>query len=138
MAHHNKRTKKFLGTALQNKLLLVLFLCAVIPMAIAVLSLYYLVFNLLAWQIGIPEEISNNLVPVVQKINIIILVALPIVLFIMWLVALEISHRIAGPLLRLERDLDDHISGKSHGQIKLRPKDELKILTDKINKLICK
>ena len=138
MVRHNKRTKKFLGTSIQKKLLLVVFLSAAIPMAIAVLSLYYLVFNLLAWQIGIPEEISNNLVPVVQKINIIILVALPIVLFIMWLVALEISHRIAGPLLRLERDLDDHIAGKSQGQIKLRPKDELKTLVEKINKLICK
>jgi len=134
----NKRKKKFLGTSFQKKLLLLIFASAIIPTAIVATALYYLIFNLLAWQIGIPEAIAYNLIPVLRKINLIILVSLPIVFFLVWLIALELSHRISGPLFRLERELDERIAGKGHGQIKLRPKDELRAIVDKINKLINK
>jgi len=135
---HRIRNRKFLGTSVQKKLLLLIFFCAVIPLAIAALSLYYLIFSLLAWQIGIPEEVLETLLPAVRKINLIMLIAVPIILFVIWVIAMEISHRIAGPIFRLEKELDDHLAGKSHGPIKLRTKDELKILVEKINKLICK
>lgn len=132
----NKRKAKFIGTALQNKTLILVFAAAVIPAAIIVVCLYYLIFNMLAWQIGIPEAIAYNLVPVARKVNLILLIALPIVLFIIWFIALELSHRIAGPLYRLEKELDERIEGKKKGPIRLREKDELKLLADKINKLI--
>jgi uncharacterized C2H2 Zn-finger protein len=132
------RKKKFIGTSVQKKLLFLIFSSAVIPMSIATIGLYYLVFNLLAWQAGLPEEIAYSLGPVVRKINMIMLIALPVIMLLLWIIALEISHRIAGPLFRLEKELDDHIAGKEHGHIKLRPKDELKALVEKINKLICK
>ena len=135
---HITRNKKFLGTSVQKKLLLLIFSCAVIPLSIAILSLYYLVFSLLAWQIGIPEEMAGTLMPVIRKINIIMFIAIPVVLFVLWVIALEISHRIAGPIFRLEKELDEHLAGRAHGPIKLRLKDELKILVEKINKLICK
>jgi hypothetical protein len=133
-----KRKKKYMGTSFQKKLLLLIFASAIIPTAVVSAVLYYLIFNLLAWQIGIPEAIAYNLIPVVRKINLIILVSLPLAFLIIWLVALELSHRISGPLFRLERELDEHIAGKGRGPIRLRPKDELKALVDKINKLINK
>ena len=68
----------------------------------------------------------------------IILIALPITLFVIWFIALELSHRIAGPLYRLEKELNERIDGKKSGPIQLREKDELKELADKINKLIVK
>ncbi len=107
-------------------------------MGIATIGLYYLIFNLLAWQVGLPEDIAYSLAPVVRKINMIMLIVLPVLLLCLWIIALEISHRIAGPLFRLERELDDHIAGKGDGHIRLRPKDELKALVEKINKLIFK
>jgi len=135
---HIKRTRKFIGTSVQKKLLRLIFFSAVIPLAIAVVSLYYLIFNILAWQIGMPEAVTQSLAPAIRKINAIILIALPLVILAIWVAALEISHRIAGPLFRLEKELDDHIAGKGDGHIKLRPKDELKALAEKINKLIFK
>lgn len=134
----NKRKKKYLGTPLQKKLLILIFASAVVPASIVAACLYYLIFNMLAWQMGIPEAIAYNLIPVVKKVNLIILIALPITLLIIWLIALELSHRIAGPLARLEKELDFRISGESHGPIRLRKKDEFKSLADKINKLIRK
>ena len=135
---HIKRKKKFIGSSFQKKLLLLIFASAIIPTSIVTAALYYLIFNLLAWQIGIPEAIAYNLIPVVRKINLIILVSLPIVFSFIWLIALELSHRISGPLFRLERELGERLAGKGHGHIKLRPKDELRALVDKINKLINK
>jgi hypothetical protein len=131
-----KRRKKFMGTSFQKKLLLLIFASAVIPTAIVATALYYLIFNLLAWQIGIPEAIAYNLIPVVKKINLIILVSLPIIFFLIWVIALELSHRVSGPLFRLERELEERIAGKGQGHIRLRPKDELKVLVDKINRLL--
>jgi nitrogen fixation/metabolism regulation signal transduction histidine kinase len=132
----NKRKAKFIGTALQNKTLVLVFVAAVVPTAIIAACLYYLIFNMLAWQLGIPEAIAYNLVPVARKVNLIILIALPIALFVIWFMALELSHRIAGPLYRLEKELNDRIEGKKSGPIQLREKDELRVLADKINRLI--
>jgi len=133
-----KRKRKYMGTLFEKKLLLLIFASAVIPTAIVAAILYYLIFNLLAWQIGIPEAIAYNLIPVVRKINLIILISLPIIFLLIWMVALELSHKISGPLFRLERELEERIAGKGHGHIRLRPKDELKALVDKLNKLLNK
>ncbi|MBW2171383.1 MAG: hypothetical protein JRF69_05275 [Deltaproteobacteria bacterium] len=49
-----------------------------------------------------------------------------------------ISHRIAGPLHRIERTIDEVVRGEDVELIRLRKKDEqeLKNLADRINKLI--
>jgi methyl-accepting chemotaxis protein len=130
------RKAKFINTPVQNKTLILVFIAAVVPTAIVAVCLYYLIFNMLAWQLGIPEIIAYNLVPVARRVNIIMLVSLPIALFIIWLAALELSHRIAGPIFRLEKELDARITGNKSGPIKLRESDELKSLADKINKLM--
>ena len=132
----NMRRAKFINTPVQNKTLTLVFLAAVVPVAIVSVCLYYLIFNMLAWQLGIPEIIAYNLVPVARKVNIIILVSLPIALFFIWFAALELSHRIAGPIYRLEKELTDRLEGKKTGPIQLREKDELKQLADKINSLM--
>jgi len=133
---NNKRNKKYLGTSFQKKLLFLVFASAVIPAIIVGLCMYYLIFNMLAWQMVIPESIINNLMPVLRKVNLILMISGPIVIFIIWLAALELSHRIAGPLYRMEKDLDERIAHGGKGPIKLRPKDEFKILVEKINKLL--
>jgi signal transduction histidine kinase len=130
------RKAKFINTPVQNKTLILVFVAAVVPSAIVAVCLYYLIFNMIAWQLGIPEIIAYNLVPVARKVNIIMLVSLPVALFIIWFMALELSHRIAGPIYRLEKELDSRLNGKEINPIKLREGDELKALADKINSLI--
>jgi len=135
---NNKRRKKFLGTAFQNKILFLVFASAVIPSAFIAICLYYLIFNTLAWQMVIPEAIAYNLMPALHKVNAIIFISMPLILLLIWLIALEISHRMAGPVYRMEKELDARIKGEKKGPIILRQKDEFKILVEKINKLICK
>jgi signal transduction histidine kinase len=135
---NNQRRKKYLGTSFQNKMLFLVFASAVIPAVIIAACLYYLIFHMLALQMVFPEAIAYNVMPVLDKINVIIAVALPLSLFLIWIIALELSHRIAGPLYRMEKELDERINGHKHGPIRLREKDEFKLLADKFNKLICK
>lgn len=132
----NRRRRKYIGTPLQKKLLILILVSAILPAAIVAVSLYYLIFNMLAWQIGIPEIIAYNLLPVIRKVNLIILISLPIILFVLWKIALEFSNRIAGPVYRIEKELESRISGIQHGPIKIRRKDELLTLVDKINRLL--
>jgi len=135
---NNKRGVKYLGTPFQNKLLFLVLASAIIPTTIVAICLYYFIFNLLARQMAIPEAIAYNIMPVLQKVNIIIILTLPVVLAIIWFVALELSHRIAGPLYRIERELDEILAGKRHGPIKLRKNDEFKALVEKINRIVYK
>lgn len=135
---NNKRKGKYLGTVFQNKLLFLVFASAVIPATIIALCMYYLIFNMMAWQLVIPESIAYNLVPVLRKANIIIIISIPIVLALIWTAALVLSHRIAGPLFRIEKELDERIAGVKQGPIRLRKKDELRPLVDKLNLILNK
>lgn len=132
----NKRRKKLIGTPLQKRILYLLFLSAIIPALIVGVCLYYVIFDIMAWQLGIPEAVAYNLIPVAKKVNLIIAIAIPITIFILFVIALELSHRIAGPLRRIEKELDKMISGEKRGPIKIRKKDAFKPLVDKINKLL--
>ena len=134
----NRRKIKYLGSPIQKKLLFLIFASAVIPAAIVAAGMYYLIFNLLAWQITIPEAISSNLMPVLRKVNTIMAIAIPVALLIIWFAAMELSHRIAGPVYRIEKELDGVLSGAKHGPIILRKKDELKNIVEKINKILFK
>jgi hypothetical protein len=58
------------------------------------------------------------------------------ILFVMAAVTIIFSHRIAGPIYRIERTVDELIEGKDVACIQLRRGDELKGLAGRINKLI--
>ena len=58
------------------------------------------------------------------------------ILFVMAAVTVIFSHRIAGPIYRIERTLDELIQGQDLACIQLRQGDELKGLAGRINKLI--
>ena len=132
----NRRRKRLLGTSLQRKLLVLIIIAAVAPASIIAVCLYYLIFNLFAWQLGIPEAVAYNLLPVAERVGFILLVGLPIILTVIWIVAVKVSHRIAGPLYRLEKEIEEIVSGRKSGPIKLRKDDELHSFASKINKLI--
>jgi signal transduction histidine kinase len=51
-----------------------------------------------------------------------------------WIMVL--SHRFAGPIYRLEKDLEDIAKGNFSMRIKFRKKDELKSIAEGINKML--
>ena len=58
-----------------------------------------------------------------------------VVTLVLWRV-LILSHRLAGPIYRLEKDLQDIARGKFSMRIKFRKKDELHSIADGINRIL--
>lgn len=132
-----RRKKIFANRHVQLKYLVLLIVSMVVPLLFAIGCLYYLIFTVMAEQLGIPESIAYNLFPVVEKINSILAIGLPplFLLLIWW--GTVLSHRIAGPLERIEKELNKitHSHDFSH-RIHLRKSDDVKPLADAINRLL--
>ncbi len=133
------RTKYLTGSHIQMTYLRLLMISIIVPLIFVAGCLYYLMFKLMATQIGIPEYIAYHLTPVLSKINIILLIGSPILLGVLLVLGIVVSHRFAGPLERLEAELK-RISEKGDykHRIHLRKSDDVRPLADAINKLLDK
>ena len=101
------RKKLITSEPVQLKYLATLMLSMLIPLLVIGGCLYFLIFNIMAEQLGIPEYIAYNLVPVIKKINTILLVGLPPLILLLFLWGAILSHRFAGPLQRIRKEIDD-------------------------------
>src|SRR3989338_435284 len=111
----------------------------IVPVIFVGGCLYYLIFTIVAEQLGIPESIALNLFPVIKKVNLILILGVqPLFLLLAWW-GVILSHRFAGPLIRLENELDRiSKSGDYSRRITLRKHDDLKSIANGINKLLDK
>ncbi|MCM8760782.1 MAG: hypothetical protein NC938_00465 [Candidatus Omnitrophica bacterium] len=133
------RTKYLTGSRIQMRYLGLLMISMIIPMIFLGGCLYYLIFTLLAEQIGIPEYIAHNLFPVVNKINLMLLVGVPPLIGILVLWGIVLSHRFAGPLERLEDELKKITEKENYKhRILLRKRDDVRPIADAVNKLLDK
>ena len=129
------RIKWFMRHPIQAKYLLLVLLAMLAPMLLIGFCFYTLVFDLMARQMVFPEAIFGNLVPVIERVNNLLILTLPsLILIILWC-ALVISHRFAGPIERLEKDLDQILAGDTQHKVRLRKTDDLKGIADRINAL---
>ena len=132
-----RRKKIMTNRRVQLKYLVLLIVSMAVPLLFAIGCLYYLIFTVMAEQLGIPESIAYNLFPVVKKINTILAIGLPplFLLLIWW--GMVLSHRIAGPLQRIEKELNKitHSHDFSH-RIHLRKSDDVRPVADAINRLL--
>lgn len=86
------------------------------------------------------EKLSNvypqgRYVAIMRTINATLLIRLFILAPFVVLLAIFVSHRIAGPLFRIERFLGDVAQGDLSQRLTLRKKDELKELAGAINEM---
>lgn len=138
MPASNRRRRYFIKSGLQGKYLRLIFMAIALPTFLFSFCLCYLVIYLMAEQLGIPESIAYNITPVVIKISIIIILGLPLVSGLLLFWGLVISHRIAGPVYRLEQELAKISRGDFSVRIKFRTKDELASIAEGINKVLDK
>jgi len=122
---------------LESHYLRLLVLSLVLPTLAVGGCLYYLIFYLLAQQIGIPEAVAEQLSPVVEKLNIFLLVAIPILFVVLISIGIFLSRKLAGPIERLENELDEIVTANLMSRrLKLRKDDELKPMIDDVNILL--
>jgi membrane-anchored glycerophosphoryl diester phosphodiesterase (GDPDase) len=131
------RTKYLTGSKVQMRYLGLLLFSMIVPLVFVGGCLYYLIFNVMAEQIGIPEYVAYNLFPVVNKINLILILGVPplFALLIWW--GIILSHRFAGPVERLESELKRMSEcGDYSCRIKMRKHDDMRPIADAINRLL--
>lgn len=110
----------------------------VIPAVFVGGCLYYLILSVLADQIALPDVIARDLVPVIQRINFVLVVGLPIVFIILLLWAMILSYRFVAPLERLERDIKRIDDGDYTARIQVSKDHDLSPIADVINDLVDK
>ena len=131
------RTKILTGRPAQARYLALLVASMAIPLLLVGGCLYYLIFTLVAEQLGIPESIAYNLFPVIKKINLMLAVSLPPLFFLLILWGAVLSHRFAGPIERLEKEIDKITkSGDCSRRLRVRKHDEIKPIADAVNNLL--
>ncbi len=130
------RMKWFMRHPIQAKYLLLVLMAMLGPTLLIGFCLYTLIFDFLARQMVFPEAIFANLVPVIDRVNNLLVLTLPTLCLIILWCAIVISHRFAGPIERLEKDLDQILSGDKRHRVRLRKSDDLKGVADRINALV--
>jgi hypothetical protein len=131
------RTKYLTGSRIQLHYLALLMVSTLVPLIVSTVCLYYLIFKIMAEQLGIPEYIALNLFPVIHKINMILLIVVPPLFLILILWGIVLSHRFAGPIERLQRELKRIAHNKDYKtRIKVRKGDDVKPIADAVNELL--
>ncbi len=138
MARQERRKRYLIKTGFQLRYLGLILIAIILPTILFSACLYYAIFSLMAEQLGLPESIAYNITPVLNKINFTILVGFPVITTALLFWGLLISHRIAGPMYRLEQDLDKIAKGDLSLRIRLRRKDEVGSIAEVINKVLDK
>lgn len=133
----NRRRLPFVRHSVQWNYLKVVLLAMCLPMFISTGCLYYLIWQTVANQLAIPELIVETLFPAFKQVNQILLIGLPVVCLFIFFFAVRVSHRLAGPLYRIEKELDEIAATNDFSRrIKIRPDDELRPLVSKINRIL--
>lgn len=138
MNNQTSRGKQLFANQMHAELFLVVFFAAVIPALVATIAVFYLIFNITAEQIGIPEAIAANIFPAAYRVIEILIIAIPASILLVLFLAHRITHRIIGPFDRVVREIDATASGARRGAISLRKGDKFAPLVDAVNRLIAK
>ena len=133
------RTKYLTGSHIQMRYLSLLLFSMIVPVVVVGGCLYYLIFTIMAEQLGIPEYIAMNLLPVIKKINLVLLVGIPPIFLALGAWGIVLSHRFAGPLERLEKELNRMAEKRDYKcRLKLRRHDDMRPVAEAMNNLLAK
>ena len=129
-----KRTQYWVSGKFQGKYVGIILLLTFLTAALCSYVVYY------TSMISFGEKLANiypqgRLVSTVNMINIRIMVSILLVSPLVALIGIYLSHKIAGPIFRMERFMSDMASGNFTGKLVLREGDELLMLADGINRL---
>ena len=131
------RTKYLTGTRIQLHYLMLLMISIIVPLVFSAACMYYLIFKIMAEQLGIPEYIALNLFPVIHKINMILLIGVPPLFLVLVLWGIVLSHRFAGPIERLQKELKKIAHSRDYrARIRVRKGDDIKPVADAVNELL--
>lgn len=133
----NRRKRAFINHPLQRKYLRLVLISMGLPAILAMACIYYIIWQTVAREIAIPELIVETLFPAYAQVNAILLIGLPILFATIFYFSIQLTHRLAGPLERIERTLAD--MSRRHdfsAPIRIRKEDDLHGLVHQINRAL--
>ncbi len=92
----------------------------------------------MAEQIALPDVIARDLLPVIHRINYILVIGLPVVFIVLLAWAVILSYRFVAPLERLEEDMARIDEGDYSVRLQIRKDHDLSPIADVINDLVDK
>lgn len=110
----------------------------IVPMAVVGGCLYYFMLAIMAEQLVLPDIIARDLLPVVERVNFILIVGLPVVVIILLVWAVILSYRFVAPLERLEDDIKRIDEGDYSVRLQITRDHDLSPIADVINDLVDK
>jgi len=130
-----RRKQYFIATRFQVKYIGLILLLIFLTAALCSYVVYY------TSMISMGEKLASvypqgRLMAIVSAVNIRILFSLIIITPLVAMIGLFLSHRIAGPIYRMERFLNDVAGGDLTQRLTLRKKDELINLANGINNVV--
>ena len=114
----------------------ILILSMVIPTVFVGGCLYYLILQVMAEQIALPDVIARDLMPVIERINFILAVGLPVVFVFLLTWAVVLSYRLVAPRERLEEDIKRIDEGDYSVRLQIREDHDLSPIAGVINDLV--
>ena len=130
------RKLQLIKYAVESRYFRLLLISITLPTLLLGACLYYFIFMVLAENLGIPETIAAHLLPVIHKINGLLLFGLPLIILLITGWGLIIFTGLVGPIDRVKKELDGIIKGDYSERIKIRKGDDLKPVADGINTLL--
>jgi methyl-accepting chemotaxis protein len=129
-----KRTHYIVSAKFQLRYVGLILMLMFITAIICSYAIYYTVM------INLGEKLANvypqgRLVAIIDTVNFRILMSMALMSPIVGFIGIYLSHKIAGPIYRMERFLTDMSTGNLAQKLVLRKGDELVSVADKINLL---
>jgi len=129
------RKKIFVQKSLQLKYLALVLFTILGLTSVFVLTLYFTHWSLLTSNQSNPQLYAAA-EKAFQKIDNLLMIEIPIVVLIATLASIIVSHKIAGPVFRLQKIADEVARGDLTHNVRLRGDDELKNLSSAFNTVI--
>lgn len=100
--------------------------------------LYYLIITVMAERIALPDLMAKDLMPVINTINYVLLIGLPVVFIVLIVWATVLSYKFLAPLERLEEDIARIDQGDYSVRVQLARDHDLSPIAGVINHLMDK
>ena len=130
-----KRYKYFIKPSFQLRYIGAIIVIISIITIISASTTYYSAMSLLGTKLAYVYP-QGRLSILLKEVNTTMIYRILLLLPLMVLIAVFLSHRIAGPIYRIEKTLEEIGKGNFDIRIHLRKHDELKEIANAINKMV--
>lgn len=136
----NRRKVFLINPRLQYSFLGFSLLMSLVSIAVFYLATLYLFWNFeqTGYSVGIPEGhiFFRFIADQRSMMNTILLIAAPVITFVTCYIGIKLSHRVAGPVYRMIKHLEEMNDKQEMKEVKFRENDYFMELQDEFNKFI--